>query len=158
MNADNHDDNLLPSIIGMLTEGSAVEPLAPARKAAVWSRILQHLPAPEPTGTLTRRADEGPWIRCLPGVDIRILYVDETHHTQTALWRMQPGAVLPAHLHSIDEECLVLDGEIRAGEFVVRKGDFHVGFAGQAHSDIHSDSGALLLIRSERKHLPELPR
>lgn len=158
MNADNNDDNLPPSIIGWLAEGIAVETLPPARKDAVWLSILKQLPMQEPAGTMTRRADESTWIRCLPGVDVKVLYVDEARQTQTALWRMQPGAVLPAHMHSIDEECLVLEGEIRTNEFIVRKGDFHVGFAGQVHCDIHSDSGALLLIRSERKYLRELPR
>src|SRR3990167_5102450 len=108
-NEGDTEDNLSPALIGWLGSAVSAPSLAPARKEAVWSRILQHVQAPAPPGTLTVRATEGEWIPCLPGVDVKILHVDETKNTQTALWRMQPGSVLPAHEHPIDEECLVLD-------------------------------------------------
>lgn len=152
-NTADNDDRLAPAVVEWLTDAVSAPPLPPARKEAVWSRILQRIHAPGPAGTLTVRASEGEWIACLPGVDVRILYVDEAQNTQTALWRMQPGSVLPAHAHAVNEECLVLEGAIRSGDFVVRQGDYHLGFAGQPHPDIHSDGGALLLIRSERKYL-----
>ncbi len=158
MSAADNEDSLNPAVVGWLADALSAPPLAPARKEAVWSRILQRIHAPAPAGTLTVRAGEGEWIPCLPGVDIKILHIDELKNTQTALWRMQPGSVLPAHDHHVDEECLVLEGEIRSGDFVVRQGDYHLGFAGQPHPDIHSDMGALLLIRSERMYLRGLHR
>lgn len=158
MSAADNEDSLSPAVVGLLAESMTGPSLAPARKEAVWSRILQSIHAPAPAGTLTVRAGEGEWIPCLPGVDIKILHVDVQQNTQTALWRMQPGAILPAHDHHLDEECLVLEGEIRSGDFVVRQGDFHIGLAGQPHTDILSDTGALLLIRSERMYLRAMHR
>ena len=150
MGATDNDDSLTPATVGWLADAMSAPALTAARKEAVWSRILQRIQAPTPAGTLTVRAGEGGWISFLPGVDVRILHVDEKQGTQTALWRMQPGSVLPAHKHAVDEECLVLEGEIRSEDYVVRQGDFHLAFAGQPHGDIHADGGALLLIRSER--------
>ncbi len=158
MSATDNDDSLTPAVVGWLADAVSAPSLTAERKEAVWSRILQRIQAPAPAGTLTVRAAEGDWIRCLPGVDVKILYVDEKQNTQTALWRMQPGAVLPAHAHGIDEECLVLEGEIRSADYVVRQGDFHLAFAGQPHGDIHADGGALLLIRSERMYLRAMQR
>lgn len=153
MSAADNDDGLSPTLTGLLVQSISGPVLTPARKEAVWSRIVQRLPAAPPVGTITVRSSEGEWIPCLPGVEVKILHIDEQQNTQTALWRMQPGSVLPAHDHSLDEECLVLEGEIRSGDFVVRQGDFHLGLAGEAHSDIYSEAGALLLIRSERLYL-----
>jgi len=152
MSAADNDDDLSPAVVGWWVD-TAAPALSLERKEKVWARILKRINVPGPEGTLTIRAGEGAWIPCGPGLEVKILYVDEQQGAQTALWRMQPGSMLPAHAHRIDEECLVLEGEIRAGDFVVRQGDFHVGFAKQSHSDIYSDNGALLLIRSERRYL-----
>lgn len=158
MSAADNDDSLSPPMIGWLASAVSAPPLTPTRKEALWSRILQGIHTAGPTGTLTVRASEGQWIPFLTGVEIKILHVDEQQNTQTALWRMQPGSVLPAHDHTVDEECLVLEGAIRSGDFVVHAGDYHLGFAGQPHTHIVSDTGALLLIRSERLYLSGIAR
>ena len=157
MSTERNDDSLTPELLLALAEAAANEApaiaLSPTRKEALWSRIVQEVTPSPPPGTRTVRGEEGEWITCMPGVSVKILHIDKEKNTQTALWRMQPGAILPAHPHTIDEECLVLEGSIRSNSFTVKQGDFHVGLAGQRHSDIVSDGGALLLIRSERMYL-----
>ena len=53
------------------------------------------------------RADEGQWRAVLPGVRIKRLRGGADDETETNLWRLDPGAVLPPHEHRLDEECLV---------------------------------------------------
>ena len=71
------------------------------------------------------------------GIDIKILLKDETTGLTTALFRWQPGSVLPDHEHVEIEQSFILegslvdeDGEITAGNFVWRPaGSRHVAKA-----------------------------
>jgi len=54
--------------------------------------------------------------------------------------------VLP-HVHGQDEECMVLEGEVRIGDLVVRAGAYHLAPRGVAHEPISSEHGALLFLR-----------
>lgn len=63
------------------------------------------------------------------GIDVKVLVRDEASGLMTALFRWQPGAVLPDHEHVELEQTLVLegslvdeDGEVTAGNFVWRPG------------------------------------
>ena len=79
-----------------------------------------------------------------PGIDMKVLLEDKDSGLLTALFRWQPGAVLPLHEHVEIEQTYVLegsivdeDGEASKGEFVWRpKGHRHVA---------RSPHGALLL-------------
>lgn len=156
MSTDESNENLSPQMLQVMAEVLAAEApevtLPPVRKEALWHRIVNQVETLPPPGTITVRAQEGKWHPFLPGVDVKILHRDAVNGTQTALWRMQPGSKLPAHPHRIDEECLVLEGSIRSQAYVVHQGDFHLALAGQHHTEIFSDHGALLLIRSEIAH------
>jgi quercetin dioxygenase-like cupin family protein len=99
--------------------------------------VAQHL--------TVRRGAEG-WQSLLPGIRCKVLY--EQAGALSYLLELAPGAVLPAHRHAQDEECLVLRGQLRIGDqLVVEEGDFHVGRAGVLHAPISSDTGALLFLR-----------
>ena len=59
-----------------------------------------------------------------PGVEMKVLLEDKESGLLTALFRWQPGAVLPLHEHVEIEQTYVLEGSIVDDEGEVRKGDF----------------------------------
>ena len=71
------------------------------------------------------------------GIDVKILLKDDATGLMTALFRWQPGAVLPDHEHVDLEQTYVLegslvddDGEVTAGNYVWRPaGSRHVARA-----------------------------
>lgn len=79
-----------------------------------------------------------PWVATpYEGIDIKVLVTDEQTGLMTALFRWQPGSVLPDHEHVDLEQTFVLegslvdeDGEVTAGNFVWRPaGSRHVAKA-----------------------------
>jgi quercetin dioxygenase-like cupin family protein len=100
-------------------------------------------------GTTTIRASDGDWQSTLPGVKIKVLRRDVAAGNQTWLVRIEAGAVVPGHLHSQEEECLILEGELHVGDLVLRAGDAHIAAAGSTHPALLAPRGALLLLRSE---------
>jgi len=78
------------------------------------------------------------------GIDIKVLMSDEETGLMTALFRWQPGSVLPDHEHVELEQTWVLggsladeDGEVTAGNYVWRP-------AGSRHT-ARAPNGALVL-------------
>jgi quercetin dioxygenase-like cupin family protein len=96
------------------------------------------------------RGQEREWRKVLPGVFVQLLHEDADSGIQTALWRMQPGARIPAHPHAVDEECFVLEGSLEHREQRFKAGDYMLAPAGTRHSTISSAEGVLMLIRGER--------
>ena len=94
---------------------------------------------------VTVRADEGEWRDFAPGVQTKALWCDAD--VRSMLLRLQPGASADAHAHSIDEECLMLEGEAFFGDTLLRAGDYQLAPAGTRHRDVVSDVGALLFVR-----------
>jgi anti-sigma factor ChrR (cupin superfamily) len=89
--------------------------------------------------TIVRPA-ELPWEPTrFPGIATRTLYKDEATGRFTALFRWDPGAELPDHIHVELEQSYVLegslvdeDGEVTAGNYVSRPaGSRHVARAPQ---------------------------
>ncbi len=119
-----------------------------AVSARIHSRILASIDA-EPLVGHALRSDEGDWAPLLPGITIKTLLKDAARGSQTTLWRLQPGACVPPHPHSRDEECLVLEGSIILAGVEYRAGDFVFARAGERHGEISSPNGALFLIRGE---------
>lgn len=86
------------------------------------------------------------WQPLLAGVCCKVLH--EQDQVRSCLLRLEPGAVLPLHQHAVDEECIVLEGELCiGGQLVVRAGDYHLGRSGVPHATITSRCGALLFLR-----------
>lgn len=144
------DDDILEAIV----EALHAPPFPAAHKNAIRSRLFERRDPPPPEGSRTRRAETMDWQMVLPSVEVKVLYQDRERNQQTALWRLWPGAVVPAHPHTTVEECLVLEGIIRIGDHDVRQGDMHIAEPGCLHPEIISETGALLLIRSEIRELP----
>jgi anti-sigma factor ChrR (cupin superfamily) len=59
---------------------------------------------------------------------------------------MQPGAVMPEHDHSGDEECMVLEGDMQVNGVAFGPGDFQVGYAGSHHPHVTTHGGCLCMI------------
>jgi mannose-6-phosphate isomerase-like protein (cupin superfamily) len=123
--------------------------LGQRQRSELRERILGRIRDPAPDGTSTLRATEPGWHSLNERVQIRILRRDQIGMNQTMLIRMLPGGVIDAHVHSQEEECYVIDGEIEIGDHPVRCGDMHVASRGAAHPRILSRCGALLLVRTE---------
>jgi quercetin dioxygenase-like cupin family protein len=95
------------------------------------------------------RNNEREWVPLLPGITIKTLLKDTASGAQTTLWRLQPGACVPPHPHSRDEECLILEGSIVLDAVEYFPGDFVFARAGERHGVISAPNGALFLIRGE---------
>ena len=91
--------------------------------------------------------EEGQFFRVLAGVYVKQLRADA--QTETGLWRLEPGAIIPAHGHKHEEECLVVSGSICYAGRTLFSGDFLGATKGEHQGEITSINGALLLIRSE---------
>lgn len=138
---DSSNDLLLAALAGLLP---AQEPEAAVR-ASLRERILAQ--AARPKSMTVLRADEGEWKPILPG--IRIKSLRKGGGTETTLWRIDPGAVVPPHPHRQQEECLVLEGSVIQAGVEYFAGDFLLAEAGLDHEQFLSPKGALLMIRSE---------
>lgn len=66
-------------------------------------------------GAMTKRSASAEWLEYSPGITYRVLKVDQELKRQSLLVRMQPGAIYQSHAHDIDEECLVIEGDLRYG-------------------------------------------
>lgn len=110
-------------------------------------RARLHTAAPEGTYTIPARDD---WEFFAPGIDRRVLIKDKEQEIETALYRLAPGAKFASHLHTHQETCWVVQGDILVGDsHVVYAGEMHVAEAGSVHREIVARTEALLLIRSQ---------
>ncbi|GAB2501099.1 cupin domain-containing protein [Arenimonas alkanexedens] len=133
---------LLAALAGVLPTQSP----PPAQAQALRGRILA---AASRTRTQVIRADEGEWVPFVPGIRIKTLRRDAAEGTQTSLWRIEPGARVPSHPHTREEECLVLEGSVIHDDVEYFPGDFLLAPPGEHHKPFLAPRGALLMIRSE---------
>lgn len=117
--------------------------LAPA--ARVRRHLQRRIAADNTPRHVTVQADGGDWQRFGTGIDIKVLY--ESGGVMSYLLRMAAGARLPAHRHPVDEECVVLEGEVRIGMLRVAAGGFHLGRRDMLHDVLHTEGGALIFLR-----------
>lgn len=143
------DDQIIGATADSLIE--AVSSKSPSQdqiqrmKAALFNRVQSAPPA----GSETVRNNEGQWLKVTDELEMKLLFIDKANDRQSAIWRLHPGAVIPAHKHTSTEECLVLEGELNIGDHHIYKGDYHVAFEGEQHPPLHSANGCLLLISSQ---------
>jgi anti-sigma factor ChrR (cupin superfamily) len=98
-------------------------------------------------GFLVVRAGEGQWLPTGDaGVSFKLLYTDRERGTFTTLVRMDAGASIPAHRHLGVEQCLVIEGDLRAGDVSMSAGDFNCSLPGSVHEELTTAGGALFLI------------
>lgn len=124
----------------------ALEPDPPtAADAALRRRLLRAIAADATPRHLTVLPGDAGWRPFGPGLHIKELHA--AGGLMACLVRLAPGASLPPHRHPVDEECVVLEGEVRIGALRVAAGGFHLGRAGLPHDRLHSDTGALIYLR-----------
>lgn len=112
---------------------------------AIKRRLLERV-ADADTTHLTIDATEGRWQPFLDGVQIKVLF--ESDGVLSYLLKLAPGASLPPHRHTIDEECLVLEGTLRVGSHTeVHAGGFHLAHRGALHPTVGTDTGATIFLR-----------
>jgi quercetin dioxygenase-like cupin family protein len=123
-------------------DGADSEPLP----AGSFEKILDRIDSEGMSlpGSTTRRAAEAEWQQHDEGIAYRVLKVDERLQRRTLLVKMQPGAILKSHIHEFEEECLVIEGDLRYGDLVLRAGDYHHAWAGAHHADGVTAGGCLL--------------
>jgi anti-sigma factor ChrR (cupin superfamily) len=123
--------------------------LMPARQSALKQRIAK---VAVPAKPRTVRADQAAWLPYLPGIEIAVLRQDV--ESETALWRIAPGASIPPHPHDHAEECLILQGSLLVDGAHYHAGDYLQAHIGDLDSAFLAPEGALLLLRAG--HRPTL--
>ncbi len=93
---------------------------------------------------VTPRSDA--WVGMTPGIEV--LPLRSANDVMSTLVRFAPGASVADHGHPLNEDCLVLDGELFAGDILLRTGDYQLAPAGVGHVGVGSDVGALLFIHT----------
>lgn len=134
----------------------ALSPDAPdaAADARVKRRVLRAIAAESTPRHLTVQAGEGSWEAFGPGLQRKVLNFEGG--IMSYLVRLQAGASLSAHRHPVDEECVVLEGEVQIGSLRLAVGGFHLGRRDLPHDRLRSEGGALIFLRGaapEAEHL-----
>ena len=125
-----------------LALGSSVDQIEPP--ARVRTAVLAATRAP---GRYSVFAGDRPWTDTpLPGIQMKVLSMDQARGMATMLIRATPGAVYPSHRHSGPEECYVIRGSVVIDGRVLRAGDFHHADADSDHGEITTTEGAEVLI------------
>lgn len=154
MSMRNNDDPNLNGIDATVFE-SLLESIAPvAPPVGLRNKILQRARASVPEGHfITLRQQEG-WRDLLPGVRVKVLFVDHLAGTKSFLLHAAPGTRLPEHQHHGDEECLVLEGEFTLGDLTLRAGDFHSALKDSKHGSSFTEHGVLVYLRASVHDYP----
>jgi len=154
----NNNDDALPLDADILAAiGAAQAPADAAQDAAVGrvrSRLMQRIAAVATPQHVSVPAGDTGWHRFLPGIERKVLY--ERDGVMSYLLKLAPRAVLPAHRHPMDEECVVLQGTLRVGELVLPAGSFHLAHRELPHDDITTEEGAVIYLRGSAPKAEDL--
>lgn len=158
MNTLDHLPDDIPAIdadvMAELAANQAADALAPAVAARIKHRVLDRIARAE-TSHVTLHAADNHWQTFKQGVAIKVL--NEADGIMSYLLRLEPGAVVDAHRHPIDEECVVLEGVVRIGDdLVVHAGGFHLAHKDTLHAPITSELGATVFLRGASPHVADL--
>ncbi len=143
------------------TLAAALRPIEPPpeRRQALRAALLEKAGGGHDLpGLITIRKQAEGWLEPLPGVRIKLLNAEADGGAESYLIRLEPGARAPAHDHPGIEECVVLEGSVRyVGGAVLKAGDYQLAQLGAHHTELVSDSGALVFIRDARPLSNYLP-
>jgi len=140
-------DPIPPALAARLADALAADPAAPkldpVDAATMRERLMKRVRASQSLTTI--QPSDGEWEPFSPKVLIKVLRRDV--HTQSYLLKLEPGASVLPHVHGEDEECMVLEGEVRIGGLRVTAGAYHLAPRGVPHEPITTETGALLFLR-----------
>ena len=124
-------------------------PMDEQQKARLKQKVMSRIKPAVTDGSLTVHAAQLDWIELNEYLSIKVLARDVKNKVQTAYWRLKPGAVIPWHSHQNQEDCLVIEGDIRIGDQCLFAGDFNRMDKGSAHGPITTIGGALLYLKHD---------
>ena len=78
------------------------------------------------------------------GIQIKVLFEDQSKGEMTCLLKWEPGATLPMHKHPEIEQSFVLEGSFYDHDGICKAGEYVWRTPGSFH-ETHSDEGAILL-------------
>jgi anti-sigma factor ChrR (cupin superfamily) len=89
------------------------------------------------------------WTPLVPGVDLKVLFVDSATGARTLVIRMGPNLLFPPHHHGDIEDLYVIAGDAWVGDIPMHSGDYCRAPAGTEHNDIRSGAnGAMAVVVS----------
>lgn len=140
------DETVLDAaLIERISAALAPEAMDAAQQDRIKSRLLRRIAADSTPRHLTVAAPDPVWQPLGSGLSIKVLH--ESGGIMSYLLRLAPGAELPPHRHPVDEECVVLAGEVCIGSLRLGAGGFHLGRKNVLHDRLHSPEGALIFLR-----------
>jgi quercetin dioxygenase-like cupin family protein len=143
------EDVLTQDELTLIAEGAAPISVDSSAKQRMRLAIKKRISDECPTGGKTIRANINEWFDLNEEIAIKVLHQDFENRIQTSLWRLKPGAVITAHRHENDEECLVIEGSIKVGNHELFAGDYHIMEKGSYHTNLISETGALLYLKHD---------
>jgi quercetin dioxygenase-like cupin family protein len=149
-NLPDPNEALAADLVDALLADSADEAPSPRLAARIKHRVLERIARAE-AGHVTVQAADDRWRRFQHGVQIKVLH--EAGGVMSYLLRLAPGAVLAAHRHPMDEECMVLEGSLKIGaDLVISAGGFHLAHKDALHAPITTTTGATIFLRGAPPH------
>jgi anti-sigma factor ChrR (cupin superfamily) len=98
-----------------------------------------------------RRWSEPEWEEVAPGLECKLLAMDEEKHRVSMLVRLAPGASYPAHTHGGVEELHLLDGELWIDERKLCPGDYNYGPPGANDERVWTETGCTCVLLTSIK-------
>lgn len=138
-------DDIAARLHDALARDSAADPACAGADAALKRRLLRAIAAETTPRHLTVPADGGDWRPFGPGLQLKVLH--EAGGVMSYLVRLAAGASLPPHRHPVDEECVVLEGQVEIGALRIGAGGFHLGRQDLPHDRLRSEHGAVIFLR-----------
>jgi len=150
---DKHYDDVLDAqTLQLLGEATAGIDTVPEQMQGLRDQVMRRIDdaiARTSRSFFTVRNHAGAWIEFAPGIKKKVLAINPETGAESCLLRAEPGAEAPAHIHELDEHCLVLEGEmVFDGGTHLKEGDYHFAPAGSRHGTIHTDVGVLVYIQT----------
>ncbi|MDP3493856.1 MAG: cupin domain-containing protein [Hyphomonadaceae bacterium] len=138
-----------PEVVAALNAAARpVDPADPANAAAierVRAQVMQMIAADSARHHVVIKPDDGTWHPFVPGITRKVLSIQDG--VMSYLLKFEPGAVLPAHRHPIDEECVVLEGTLKLGGHLLPAGSFHRVPRDVLDCESSSDEGTVIYLR-----------
>ncbi|TCV85618.1 MULTISPECIES: cupin domain-containing protein [Methylomonas] len=101
--------------------------------------------------SLTVYADNNSaWQEIMPGIWKKPLWQEGPR--ESCFYRLEANARCPEHLHQVEEECMMLDGDLFIDDVLLRAGDYQLAPAGSLHREVYTDVGATLFVRGAREY------
>ncbi len=141
----NHDSPTLDaSLIEAMAAATPPEVPTVDASARMHEQLFQRIRALSPNYIFVH-SHEGEWVPLLRGVELKLLRQDGGQRSY--LLRMAAGSRIPPHEHALDEEALVLEGDVTINEVLCRSGDYHFAPRGKPHGWLTSEAGCVLFLR-----------